>query len=71
MEIVEMEERIVALNNTEAKTTKMILLDKQVVVAAEINTGHNEGAAEGNANATESAPRGGGIGSIMEVGLQQ
>ena len=32
MEILEMEERVVALNATETKPTKMKLLDEQVVV---------------------------------------
>ena len=42
-EIVEMEERVVATNATEAKSAKMTILDKQVVVAAEITTVHKEG----------------------------
>ena len=56
-EIVEMEERVVPINATEKKTTKMKILDDQVVVAAETNTGHKEGAAVGNANSTEGAPQ--------------
>ena len=39
-EIVEMEERVVAMNATKAKTKKMKILDEQVVVAAETTTGH-------------------------------
>ena len=42
-EIVEIEERVVAMNATEAKTIKMTILDKQVVLAAETTTGHKEG----------------------------
>ena len=62
---------MVALNDMEAKTIKMKLLDEQVVVAAETNTYHKEGVAAGNSKATEGAPQGGGLGSIMEVGSQQ
>ena len=58
-EIVETEERVVALNSTEAKTTNIKLLHNQVVVVAGTNTVHKEGAATGNANATEGAPQGG------------
>ena len=54
-----MEMRMVALNATEAKATKIKPLDKQVVVEAETNTGHKEGAASVNSNATEGAPQGG------------
>ena len=52
MEIVEMEERVVALKDTESKTIKMKLMDEHVVVAAKTNTRHKERAAGGNANAT-------------------
>ena len=41
------------MNATEAKTEKMTILDEQVVMAAETATGHNEGEAAGNANASE------------------
>ena len=58
-EIVEMEEHVVAMNTTEAKTTRMIILDDQVVAAAETTTVHKEGVEAGNANATEGAPQGG------------
>ena len=54
-EIVEMEERVVAMKSTEAKTTKRTIMDKQVMVAAEITTDHKEGALMGNGNATEAA----------------
>ena len=54
-EIVKMEERVVPINATEEK--KMKILDDQVVVAVESNTGHKEGAAVGNANSTEGAPQ--------------
>ena len=37
----------------------MKILDEQLVVAAEINKGHKEGAAAGNASATEGAPQAG------------
>ena len=47
------------MNYTEAKTTRMTILDKQVVVAAETTTGHKEGVTEGSANATEGAPQAG------------
>ena len=71
-EMVKMEERVVTLKATEAKTTNMKLLHKKVVVAAGTNTGHKEREVAGNANATEAAPQGGGgIRSIMEVGIQQ
>ena len=40
-ETVEMEERMVAMNATEGKTTKMTILDKQVVVTEETTTGHS------------------------------
>ena len=42
-EIVEMEERVVAMNATEAKSTKMTILDEQVVVAAETTTATRRG----------------------------
>ena len=58
-EIVETEDHVVAMNATEAKKTKMIILDKQVVVAAENTTGHKEGAAAGNAKSNEGAPQAG------------
>ena len=58
-EIVEMKEHMVAMNNTESKTTKMKILDEQVVVAAETTTGHKEGVAAVNANANEGAPQAG------------
>ena len=58
-EIVEIEEHMVAMNATEAKTAKMTILDKQVVVAAETTTGNKDGAAVGNANATEGEPQAG------------
>ena len=44
---------MVAMNATEAKITKMTILDEKVVVAAETTMGHKEGKATGNANATE------------------
>ena len=52
-----MEERVVALNNTEAKTTNIKLLDQQVVLVAERNMVHKEGGAAGNSNAAEGAPQ--------------
>ena len=55
--IVEMEECVVAMNATEAKTTKMTILDKLVVVAAETTMVHKEGAAAVNSNATKGAPQ--------------
>ena len=58
-EIVEMKEHMVAMNNTESKTTKMKILDEQVVVALEITKGHKEGLVAGNANTAEGAPQGG------------
>ena len=58
-EIVEMEEHVVAMNTTEAKTTRMTILDDQVVVAAETTTVHKEEVEAGNANATEGAPQAG------------
>ena len=58
-EIVEMEERMVALNSTEGNIyIYMKLLDELVAVAAETNIGHREGVATGNSNATEGAPQG-------------
>ena len=54
-----MEERVVAMNATEAKTKKMTILDEQVAVAKKKTTGHKEGAATGNANATAGAPQAG------------
>ena len=42
-EIVEMEEHVVALNSTEAKTTDMKLLEEKVVVATETNTSTSRG----------------------------
>ena len=48
---------MVAMNATEAKTKKMEILDERVLVAAETNTGHKEGAASVNSNATEGAPQ--------------
>ena len=42
-EIVEMEDRVVAMNATEVKTTKLKILDERVLVAAETNTGHKGG----------------------------
>ena len=54
-----MDEPVVAMNATEAKTIKMTILDEQVVVAAETNTVHKEGEAEGNANATEGTTQAG------------
>ena len=54
-----MEERVAEMNYTEEKTTRMTILDKQVVVAAETTTGHKEGVTEGSANATEGAPQAG------------
>ena len=45
------------MNATEAKTRKMTILDEQVVVATKKTTGHKEGAAEVNSNATEGAPQ--------------
>ena len=60
VEIVVMGERMEAMNDTEAKTTKITILDKQVVVAAaETTMGHKEGAAAVNANATEGVPQAG------------
>ena len=56
-EIVEIEEGVVAMNATEAKTTKMTILDKQVVVAAETTNGQKEGVATVNSNDTEGAPQ--------------
>ena len=47
------------MNATEAKTEKMTILDEQVLVAAEITTGHKEGVAARNANTTEGAPQAG------------
>ena len=58
-EIVELEERVVAMNATEEKTEKLTILNKQVVVAAETTTGNKEGAETGNANATEGTPQAG------------
>ena len=58
-----MEERVVAINDTEGENKKNKVLDKQVVVAAETTTGHKEGAAAGNANYTEGAPQEGPWGS--------
>ena len=54
-----MEDRVVAMNYTETKTTKMKIMDEQVVVAAETTTGHKEGAAARNSTATEGAPQAG------------
>ena len=59
VEILEMEECVVAMNATEAKINKITILDEQVVVAAETITGHKERAAAGNANATEVGPQAG------------
>ena len=59
VEILEMEGRVVAMNATEVKTTKMTIMDEQVVVPAETTAGHKEGAAAGNANTTEGAPKAG------------
>ena len=56
-EIVELEERVVAMNATEEKTEKLTILNKQVVVAAETTTGNKEGVETGNANATEGTPQ--------------
>ena len=41
------------------KNKKMTILDEQVLVAAEITTGHKEGVAARNANTTEGAPQAG------------
>ena len=54
-----MEEHMVAMNATDTKTTKMTILDKQVVVVAETTTSHKEGEAAGNVNTTDIAPRAG------------
>ena len=54
-----MEERVVPINDTESKTTKITILDEQVVMAAETTTGNKEKAATGNANTTEGAPQAG------------
>ena len=59
VEIVEMEERVVPINYTESKTTKITKLDEQVEVAPETTTGNKEKAATGNANTTEGAPQSG------------
>ena len=37
----------------------MTILDEEVLVAAEITTGHKEGVAARNANTTEGAPQAG------------
>ena len=60
MEILEIKKCVVAMNATEAKTTKIKILDEQVVTAAETITGHMDGAAAGKANSTEGTPRGWG-----------
>ena len=58
-EIVEIEDPVLVMNDAEAKTTKMTILDEQVVVTAETTTGHKEGAAAGNATASDGAPQAG------------
>ena len=56
-EMVEMEESVVAMSITEAKTRKIKILNNLVVVAAENTTSHKEGGAAEKTNATDGTPQ--------------